>query len=215
VVQSSTIRATARGPQPTIFLPVDQDFARLPTTPNFRTQATLLIGTTGSARAVLPDVQRRMLAVEEGAAPPVLATLEAQLARTGLAGDRIALLLVSVSAAIGLALGIFGLYGAMSESGRRRRREFAVRVALGASRVQLVRQVMNDGVRLAAAGLLIGLLLAIPVQRWVGAVTRDAGLPAWMWMATPGLLLLAVLVASVLPARRAIAANPLAIMRDE
>jgi putative ABC transport system permease protein len=215
VARSSPLRGTARAAQPALFLPVAQDFSLLPVTRELTSRATMLVRTSGAADDAVEDLQRRLEAVTGGGAPPVLTTLGAHLIRTGFAADRIALLLVSVSAAIGLTLGMFGLYGAMSEAGRRRRREFAVRVALGARGAHLVAQVLGDGLRLAAAGLAVGMLAALPVKHWMGVMTRDAALPPWIWVATPLVLLLAVAIASIVPARRAVAVNPLGIMRDE
>lgn len=215
VVRSSPLRGTARPPQPTLYLPLAQDFTLLPVTRELTTRVTMLVRGPGAADDRLPDLQRRLDAVTGGGAPPALTTLEAHLVRTGFAADRIALLLVSISAGIGITLGMFGLYGAMSEAGRRRRREFAVRVALGARGAHLVTQVLGDGVRLAAAGLTAGMLAAVPVKRWMSVLTRDASLPPWIWIATPAVLLLAVCIASIVPARRAVAVNPLGIMRDE
>jgi putative ABC transport system permease protein len=215
VVVSSALRDSGRAPHPTLFLPIAENATLLPVTRDLRMKVTMLVQTTAPADDMLEELPRRLAAVEGGGEPPVLMTLEEQLVRSGLAGDRIAVLLVGVLAAIGLALGIFGLYGAMSEAGRRRRREFAVRVALGARGFQLVRQVLAHGLRLAAAGLVTGLVLALPVKGWVGTIARDAPLPPWVWIATPLVLLLAVMLASVLPARRAVAVNPLSIMRDE
>lgn len=215
VARSSPLRGTARAALPALFLPAAQDFGLLPVTRELASRVTMLVRTSASADDALEDLRRRLEAVTGGGAPPVLTTLEAHLIRTGFAADRIALLLVSVSAAIGLTLGMFGLYGAMSEAGRRRRREFAVRVALGARGAHLVGQVLGDGLRLAAAGLTVGMVAALPVKQWMGVMTRDAGLPPWIWIATPLVLLLAVAIASIVPARRAVAVNPLGIMRDE
>jgi len=132
------------------------------------------------------------------------------------APERIATVLVGASAATALALGVLGLYGAMSDATRLRRREFGVRVALGAKGWRLIREVLSEGIRLAAAGAVAGLLGSLLVARWLARVTPNAGrLTVWIWLAAPLALLAAVLVASVLPARQALATDPLTIMREE
>jgi putative ABC transport system permease protein len=206
VVQSLSLRAAQRAPQPAIYLPLSQ---------NFIPRVTLLLPATGADSQLLSSIERRLAAVEGGGKPAGFTTLDAQLARTALAAERIALVLVGASAAIGIALGIFGLYGAMSEAVRRRRREFAVRIALGARARQIIRQVLADGMRLAAAGAAAGLLLGVVVARWLRQIAPDPSPPMWVWIVAPLILTVAVTIASVLPARRAAAVSPLTLMRDE
>ena len=138
----------------------------------------------------------------------------ARLSRTALAPLRIAATLVGASAATALALAVIGLSGAMTDSARRRRREIAVRMALGAQGWRVIRHVVSEGVRLAAAGTLAGVLGSLLVSR---ALTRiaPAGETAGVlvWLAGPLVLLAAVAVASVLPASRALAVDPIAVTR--
>ena len=154
--------------------------------------------------------------VEGERMPPVVTTLDAHLSRTALSTERIAAVLVGASAVIGCLLGLFGLYGALSDAGRQRRREFAVRSALGARGWHIVREVLRDGLRLAAIGTVLGLLGSVLVDRWVTAVLPYADArPLLAWIAPPIVLFLAVLLASALPARRAVAVSPLSLMKEE
>ena len=67
----------------------------------------------------------------------------------------------------------------------------------------------------AAAGAGVGLLASLVVARWLARVTPAATSPAlWVWLLAPLVLIAAVVIASVLPARRAGSVSPLAIMRD-
>ena len=114
-----------------------------------------------------------------------------------------------------LTLGILGLYGAMSDAARRRRREIAVRLALGAQSWRVIRQVLAEGIKLASVGAVAGLAGSLLVARWLSRVTPIAGgAPLWAWLAAPLVLMLSVAIASVLPARRAASVDPLTIMRD-
>jgi putative ABC transport system permease protein len=161
-------------------------------------------------------VRRRLDAVSGGAlGGGVVSTLEAHLSRTALAPERIATVLVGASAAMALTLGVLGLYGAMTDAARQRRRELAVRIALGAQGWHVIRQVLAEGVRLAGAGAVAGTLGSFLVARWLARITPRAGsLTVWVWLAAPIVLVGAVAIASVLPARRALTVNPLTIMRD-
>ena len=66
----------------------------------------------------------------------------------------------------------------MTETARRSR-EFAVRLALGAQGWRVVREVMVDGLRLAAVGAITGMLASLLVMRWLAAISPDAGWPPW------------------------------------
>jgi putative ABC transport system permease protein len=132
-----------------------------------------------------------------------------------LAADRIATILVGAAAATAITLGVLGLYGAMSDATRRRRREIAVRLALGAQGWRVVRQILTEGVRLAGAGAAAGILGSVFVARWLSQVTPTAtAAPVWVWLAAPVVLIASVAIASVVPARRAASVDPLTIMRD-
>jgi len=207
VVRSALLRRSQRRPEPTIYVPLGQDF---------QPRMTLILGAPEANDALLASVRRRLDAVPGGTpGTVVVTTLDAHLSRTALAPEHIATVLVGASAAIALALGVLGLYGAMSEAARQRRRDIAVRIALGAQGWRVIRQVLAEGARLAGAGAVAGMLGSLQVTRWLARVTPSVGSPTvWMWLAAPLALFAAVAIASVLPARRALTVDPLTIMRD-
>jgi putative ABC transport system permease protein len=115
-----------------------------------------------------------------------------------------------------LALGALGIAGALVEFTRQRRREIALRIALGAQRWRVMAQVVREGLRLAGLGVIAAALGSVPVARWLARITPEAGsAPVWVWLAAPLVLALAVTIASVLPVGRALAVNPLTVMRDQ
>ena len=207
VIHPALLRISQRRGEPAIYFPMAQDF--LP-------RMTLILGARKANETLLASVRRR-LDVVAGGVPGgvVVTTLEAHLSATVLAPERIATALVGASAATALALGVLGLYGAMADAARQRRREIAVRIALGAQGWRVIRQVLAEGVRLAGAGTVAGMLGSLLVARWLARITPSAGsVTLWIWLAAPLVLFAAVAVASVLPARRALTVDPLAIMRD-
>jgi ABC-type antimicrobial peptide transport system permease subunit len=208
VVGSAKLRAAARAVPPTVYFPMDQDFL-------FR--MTLIAETAGVNRATLERLHRRLALIPGGREDRIIVrTLDDHLSRTAFAPERIATVLVGASASIALALGMLGLYGLMSESARRRRREFALRLALGARGGHVFRQVIVQGARLVIAGLIAGMLGSILVARSISHITpADEPVSPWIWIAAPLTLALAVTVASVLPARKALASDPLLIMKDD
>jgi hypothetical protein len=207
VVRSALLRTAQRRVEPTIYYPMAQDF---------RPRMTLILGTRDATAGMLAAVERRLDAVPGGRGPVMVTTLATHLGRTALAPERFATVLVGASAATSLALGVLGLYGAMAEAARQRRREIALRTALGAQRWRVIRQVLAEGLRLVGAGTVAGMVGSLLVARWLARLVPSAGLPTvWVWLAAPLVLLGAVAIASVLPARRALAADPLMIMRDK
>jgi putative ABC transport system permease protein len=207
VVHPALLRASQRRAEPAIYFPMAQDFLPL---------MTLILGVRETKEGTLSSIRTTLDAVPGGRNPAAVRTLEEHLSRIALAPERIAMVLVSASAAMALALGVLGLYGAMTDAARQRRREFGIRIALGAKGWRLIREVLAEGVRLAGAGTVAGLVGSLLVTRWLARITPGAGpLPIWVWLAAPLALLGAVAIASVLPSRRALAIDPLTIMRDE
>ena len=177
----------------------------------------MIMETGGASGSGLRELHRRLFLIPGGRQDRIIVkTLDEHLSRTALAPERIAVVLVSASATIALALGMLGLYGVMSEAARRRQREFALRIALGARDGHVISQVVAEGMRLVAAGVVLGLLGSMLVSRWISAIAPiDEPLSRWIWVSAPATLAAAVLIASVFPARKALASDPLAIMRDE
>ena len=119
----------------------------------------MIMETGGVDRATLRQLRARIAAIPGGREERIaITTLESQLSRTALAPARIATVLVGASAAIALLLGALGLYGVMTDATRRRRREFALRIALGAQRGHVVGQVIAEGMRLVVAGTGAGIV---------------------------------------------------------
>jgi hypothetical protein len=206
IVHSAPLRVTQRAAEPAIYFPMAQDY--LP-------RMTLILGASAADAASLAAVRRALDGVDGGGAPAVATTLEAQLGRTALASERIATILVGASTATALALGVLGIYGALADFTRHRRREIALRMALGAQRWRVMLQVVREGLRLAALGALAGGLASLPAARWLARIAPSAGpLTVWVWLAVPLVLILAVTIASVLPVGRALAVNPLSVMKD-
>jgi hypothetical protein len=206
VVRSPLFGTSQRQVEPTIYFPMTQDF---------RPRMTLMLGTRAATDAVMTGLRRGLEGVTGRAKPAVVITLDEHLSRTALAPERIATVLVGSAAAIALALGVLGMSGGMADFTRQRRREFAVRVALGASRRSIVGLVLAAGARLAGIGAVAGVLGAVLVARWITHIMPNVGsLTLWVWLAGPLVLGTAVLLAGILPARRALMVNPLAIMRD-
>lgn len=126
------------------------------------------------------------------------------------ARTRFTVLLLGLAAALAFAIGIVGLYGVVSYIVSTRRREIAIRMAMGARRAEVSAMVVRDGLALAVAGLAAGLVASAGLTRLMRASlfgVQPVDPPTYL---AASLVLLAVaLVASYLPARRAAAVDPI------
>ena len=134
----------------------------------------------------------------------------------GLASRRFDALLLGSFAAAALLLAAIGIYGLLAYAVGQRRRELGIRLALGASRGDVMSQVVGEGLQLAAAGIVVGVLIALAVTRLLTALLYGVGASDPMTF-VGGVALLAVvsLVASYLPARRAAKLDPVVALRSE
>jgi len=120
-------------------------------------------------------------------------------------------------ALIGLGLGALGVYGLLAVQVARRKREFGVRIALGARTTDILLLVLSRGARLAALGCLVGVVLAAAVGRRLTTLLYYAVGPFDLltFALVPAVLLGAVVLASVIPARRATRVSPAVTLREE
>jgi ABC-type antimicrobial peptide transport system permease subunit len=117
---------------------------------------------------------------------------------------------------VSLVVACIGVYGVLAFSVTRRRREFGIRLALGATARQVILSVARDGARLVLVGLLAGLVLALAVGSRVEGLLFDVTpRDPLVFVAAGGLLLAAALVACWLPARRVTSVNPLEVLQAE
>jgi putative ABC transport system permease protein len=119
-------------------------------------------------------------------------------------------------AAIALFLAGIGIYGVMAYSVNARRREFGIRMALGAARGNILSLVVRQGFRLALAGIVIGLAAALGVTRLMAFMLYHVKPDDFPTFALTSVLLAAVAVlACYIPARRAASADPARVLRYE
>ena len=208
VVHAGPLGAFQRRVEAALYLPMSQDVL---------TSMSMIVHVREVNDPLLADLRRRLEELPgHGPSPVLVRTFKAYLNHTSLAPLRIATLLLGVSATMALLLSVLGLFGALSDAARQRRRELAIRIALGAPRWRVVGQVLEEGVKLACAGTLAGMLTSLVLSRWMSGITPGSGSPAlWVWLAAPLALAGVVTMASVLPARRALMTNPLTIMRED
>jgi ABC-type antimicrobial peptide transport system permease subunit len=204
VVRSRALGTFEKHAEPAIYFPMQQDCAA---------RMTLILEGSKVNTRTLATLR---LKIESGAAPVVIETLDAHLARTALAPLRIATLLSGALALLALVLSVLGLFSAQRDAELQRRRELALRIALGAQRWRIVLRFVTSAVQIAMAGTAIGALVSLVFLRVLareGVIFSSPAVRVWLMVAL--LPTATVLIAGVIPALRATLADPLTIMRDE
>ena len=175
----------------------------------------LLLRTAGNPSSVAPDARRALLAVDhEQPVFEVMTMRQALKERT--IGLQYLAAVMTVFAAIALLLATVGLYAVIAYLVAQRRHEIGVRIALGASKRDVVRLTTGQTLRLTLAGAAIGLLLSIALSRLMEAgVLGIATSDARIFLVFSAILIAAALLAGYLPARRAAAIDPMVALRVE
>ena len=142
-------------------------------------------------------------------------TMSDYLSRS-IGADRFAFRLIGIFALLAVTLASIGLYGVISYSVQQRTQEIGIRMALGAGRTSVMKQVVAKGMTLAATGLLIGTAVSIVGVRFSSALLFGvAGTDPPTYLAVSTLLMGVAFLACYIPARRASAVDPMLALRGE
>jgi putative ABC transport system permease protein len=176
---------------------------------------SVVVRTAGDPLSLAAAARRAIHDVDPDQAVAAMSTMD-DVVRRSLAQRRLVLVLVAVFAGAGLLLVALGVYGITASIVAQRTRELGIRMALGANRQGVIRNVLGEPTRLVAAGLLLGLcgtmLAGRLVQRLLYGVSATD--PATL-IAVSIVLLAVAIVASYLPARRATRVDPVIALRSD
>ena len=195
-----------RAPPPLIFLPVAQ---------HFPTRGSLEVRTINQASAEIASVRTALLAVDTRLPISTITPLDEAYAHT----FQTQYLLARITSAFGILavlLAAIGVYGVQSFRVARRTSEFAVRMALGASRGDVFAIVLGQALRVSAIGGLSGGIVAVVFSHSLRNLlfeVRDHGLDAWLLSSL--ILGGASLLAAFVPAWRAMCVDPMVALRYE
>jgi ABC-type antimicrobial peptide transport system permease subunit len=136
-----------------------------------------------------------------------------------LAQTSFTLVMLGIAGAMALVLGIIGIYGVISYAVSQRTRELGIRLALGAEKSRILQMVIGQGLRLALAGIAIGVVIALLLARLLSGFSQllygvHASDPITFLIVSATLLIVAAL-ACYLPARRAASIEPMNALRAE
>jgi putative ABC transport system permease protein len=170
--------------------------------------------------SVPPDTLRTNLAASAQALDPDLAITDMmtmdQRVHESLAGDRFMAVLFGGFAAAALVLAALGIYGVMSFAVAQRTHEIGLRMALGAGRDQVLRQILRDGITTSLVGVLFGCIGAYLAGRAMqGMLFGVNAIDPTAFSIVTGLLLLSAILACLAPALRAASVDPMTALRQE
>jgi putative ABC transport system permease protein len=175
----------------------------------------LLVRTTADPRALMAGVQRELRAVDPTIAVENLKTLE-EIRGDSLASRSFAMRLLVGFSIVASVLTLVGIYGVLSLSVAARRRELAIRTAMGAGRGDLLKLVLGEGLRLIAGGVMAGMAAAIVLSRVLRSFLFEVEPTDPVTLTAVGLLFVGVaLLACWAPAHRAAKVDPLEALRYE
>ncbi len=164
----------------------------------------------------LVNAIRRAVAEVDPTVPLYDVRTMAQVIATTIAPQRLTTLLITFAGVLALLLAAVGVYGVMAQAVAHRTHEIGIRMALGASRLTVLRLVVEQGVRLTGVGLAIGLAGSWVGTRLLAHLLYDVStMDVTVFAAAPLFVLVTALVACYVPARRAASLDPLVALRCE
>ena len=176
----------------------------------------LLVRTHTEPLAFAPSLRRAVWSVDKDQAVTNIRTMGRVLEDSG-QGDSIMAELMAAFAGIALAMAAVGIYGLIAYLVGRRVHEVGVRMALGASKREVLLMVLRGSMRMVLVGVVMGFLVSLALPRLVMAAFQDFPMTHrnWIIAATPLVVILVALVSSYLPARRAAKVDPNVALRYE
>lgn len=206
VAKDSKFQALDEPPAPFFWLTTLQEHT---------SETNFLVRTQGDPLAVAKAVEGEIRSLDRNMAVYGVRALEDAVSAAYIT-QKMGGWLLGFFGALALLLAAVGLYGVLAYSVAQRSREVGIRMALGASRADVLRMVLGHGLRLTGLGLAIGLVLAFGVTRFMQKLLFGVSpTDALTLLGVSGLLALVALTAAYLPARRATRIDPIVAIRYE
>jgi len=175
----------------------------------------LVLRTNQDPASIVSDARAQVAALDSGVPVYQVATMD-QLLSTSVAPQRFNLFLLSIFAALALTLAAIGIYGVLSFGVSRRTHEIGVRMALGAHPRDILRLIIQQGMKLVFIGIIFGIVVSIALTRFMSALLfQVSAVDPLTFAGVAVLLVLVALAACYIPARRAMRVDPMVALRYE
>jgi predicted permease len=192
--------------QPEVYLPFEQ---------NPEPNITLVARTKSDPKAFTGAVRREVSALDKDS-PVSNIKFMTEILRGSVAQPRVYALLLGIFASLALVLAAIGIYGVMSYAVIQRTHEIGIRMALGAQRNDVLKLIIKQGMTLAIAGIILGLIASFALTRIMASQLFGVSTTDHVTFAAISMLLVIVtVVACYIPAVRATKVNPMVAVRYE
>ena len=206
VVRNTVVNAIGEEPQPVAYLPLTQDYSPV---------ISLQVRTSGKPEAVISTVRGQVQSLDTNLAITNVQTIE-ELISQGLWAPRMGAGLLAVFGGLALVLAVVGVYGVLSYSVNQQTREIGIRMAMGAQTGRVLGLVVGQGMKLAGAGVVLGLIVAFAGMRVLSSLLFGVSAHDPLTFGGVSLVLgAAAVLACYIPARRATKVDPIIALRYE
>ncbi|WP_158748062.1 ABC transporter permease [Acidobacterium sp. S8] len=205
IVEDGKYKTLTEDPQPAMFYPILQS----PTSASW-----LIIRSNRDPHQLAITMEKTLRGLDPGL-PFTIRTWSREL-DSALFGSRVATIALGVLGALGAMLAVTGIFGMAAYSVSKRLRELGIRVALGAQRSEVLGAALGRAFRLLALGSIAGLLLGMAASKVLASVVYEATPRDPLVLGGVVLIMLLLgLLATWIPAQRALSADPLMLLREE
>lgn len=187
----------------------------IPMLQSYRTDQIIYVRVAGDPMAYASAVERTVHGLNSDLPLFNKTTLAANM-RMGNAFERIAAAFSGSFGLVALILAAIGVYGVVAYATKQRTHEIGIRMALGAGKRDIFRQVLGRGLHFAGLGLVLGLMISFALTPYLRGMLYGVGTGDWLTFVMVAIVLcVATLIACLIPARRAASIDPIRALRTE
>ena len=211
LVTTAKSRSIGEDPRPIIYLPILNEYAAA----EVPRGVTLVARTRDTAGSYAGALREAIRGADPGLAVFDVRTMD-DAVEEALIVPRLAWALSATTGCIGIGMAIVGMYAVISFAVVRRRREFGIRLAVGARPRQVLTMVVKQGLVLAFIGAIVGVIAALGLTRFVATLLYGVdATDATTFVIVPSCLMIVALAACLLPATMAARLDPVDVLRSE